>query len=197
MDADWLTTVANHKQRQAMQIGRAAANLALREGLASVTMSGLAREAGVSRATLYNYVPDVATAIRHYLRVQQETFAVHVSSAVAEASGAEDKLRRYIAEQVAYVASPDHRVAAALMDAGIRPESETSAHSGGTPTLLRDILVDGSEAGDFTSRTNPETQAVLISRLLYSAHELVVVRNVPEATVRDAITSMVLDGIQH
>ena len=193
-ESDWLAVVADHKQRQALQIGRAAAELALRDGLSAVTMIGLAKAAGVSRATLYNYVPDVATAIRLYLRMQGEAFHAHVEMAIADESGAEAKLRRYVGEQVAFVASPDHRAAAALMDAGLR--SQTGVHQDPGPDLLREILSKGIEEGIFAGDADPGVMSLLITRVLYCAHELLEMKQMSESDVRETLMSLIFNGIR-
>ncbi|MGB3306935.1 MAG: TetR/AcrR family transcriptional regulator [Thermomicrobiales bacterium] len=196
-DSAWLALIADHKQKQAMQIGQAAAELALKDGLSSVSMSALARAAGVSRATLYNYVPDVATAIRLYLRAQGEAFMAYVTSVIAGEKGAEAKLRRYIREQVAYVASPEHRAAAALMDAGLGRLSDTpSTHERQAPSLLQEILSEGIETGVFSNHVGAEALALIVDRMLYSAHALVTTKNISEPSARGALTSLVLDGIR-
>ncbi len=191
--SDWLATVANHKQQQALHIGRAAAELALEHGISAVTMSALARDAGISRATLYNYVPDVATAISLYLKAQGEVFRTHVETAIEEEPDPRRKLRRYISEQVAFVATPDHQAAAALMNTGLR--GQTGAHEERAPDLLVGILRQGIADGSFDAAFDAEALAMLITRLLYSAHELLVVRQMSEQDVRDMLLSLICDGI--
>lgn len=196
-DGGWESTVAEHKQRQLLRIGRAAADLATREGLASVSMSALARAIGVSRATLYNYVPDVATAIRLYLVAQTDAFFTTVTAAISEEPGPEAQLRRYIREQVAYAASPDHHAAVSLAEAAAAlggPEPDAT-HRRRRPELLEDILDRGVAAGTFRS-ADRAAQATLINRLLYSAHELLHDHHLSQEAVITAITDLVLDGIR-
>lgn len=195
--ADWDTTVAEHKQRQLLHIGRVAAELVTRDGLTAVSMSTLARAAGISRATLYNYVPDVATAIRLYLSAQTDAFHTHVAAAVAEEAVPEAQLRRYIREQVAYVAGADHRAAVALAEAGAALTGPNCApgprHS--VPGVLQKILDDGVAAGVFAP-TASHLQAVLITRLLYCAHELLHRHRLSQTETVSAISDLIFDGIR-
>jgi len=192
----WDETVAGHKQRQLLQIGRVAAELAARDGLTKVSMSQLARAVGVSRATLYNYVPDVSSAIRGYLAAQSEAFGDLVASAVAEEIGPEAKLRRYVREQVSYVAGADHRAAVALAEAGVALHgAETdAAHRRRGRDVLAEILDDGSADGVF--RPAGPARAILISRLLYSAHDLIDQHGLSSDDTVTAIVDLVLDGIR-
>ena len=195
-DDDWGRAVSAHKQRRLQRIGAVAFDLVAREGLAHVSMSSLARAVGVSRATLYNYVPDVSTALRAHLIAQGEAFHVAVTAAVAEESGAEAQLRRYVAAQVAYVAGHDHRAVAALaeVDPSLRGEGSAAAHRSRQAEVLDEILERGMREGVF--RDAPvAVQATLIGRLLYSADELLHAQGLSEAEAVDAITALVFDGI--
>ena len=55
----WTDTVAEHRQAVREATLDAAARLVAERGLTSVTMSAIATEAGIGRATLYKYFPDV------------------------------------------------------------------------------------------------------------------------------------------
>lgn len=192
----WDATVAEHKQRQLLRIGQAAVDLVTDQGVAAATMSGLARAVGISRATLYNYVPDVATAIRQYLVAHAEDFYVAVATAVAEETGFAAQLRRYISEQVAYAAGHDHSIAAALATVGAaeaEPDSAT-AHASRHPEILERILDEGAKAGIF--RPAPAgVHATLINRLLYSAPAVMSDLHLSQAETTSAITDLVFNGI--
>lgn len=196
VDADWSATVAGHKQRQLLRIGAIAAELVSSDGLGAVSMSRLARESGISRATLYNYVPDVVTAVRHHLTAQSEAFQAAVAAAVAEEEDPEAQLRRYIQEQVAYVAGADHRAAAALLESGAAlGGSDPAGHQRRDSSVLEGILDRGDRAGTFRSG-HRAARLTLISRLLYSSHELMHQQHVSRDDTVALITELILDGIR-
>jgi AcrR family transcriptional regulator len=196
-DGNWDSAVAEHKQRQLLRIGRAAADLAARDGLSAVSMTQLARAVGVSRATLYNYVPDVATAVQLYLSSQTEAFYTTVSAAIAEETGPEAQLRRYIREQVAYVAGSDHRAAVALAEAGaaLGGADSAAAHQRRRPAVLEGILDRGVEAGVFRP-ADRGARATLVNRLLYCAHDLLDQHGLSQDDATTAITDLILDGLR-
>lgn len=201
VDADWSATVAGHKQRQLLRIGAIAAELVSSDGLGAVSMSRLARASGISRATLYNYVPDVVTAVRHHLTAQSEAFQAAVAAAVAEEEDPEAQLRRYIQEQVAYAAGADHRAAAALLESGAAlGGSDPAAHQRRDSSVLEGILDRGDRAGTFRSGTfrsgHRAARLTLISRLLYSSHELMHQQHVSRDDTVALITELILDGIR-
>lgn len=55
----WTETIEGHRQEVRQAILETTAALAEEHGLLSVTMSQIAEEAGIGRATLYKYFPDV------------------------------------------------------------------------------------------------------------------------------------------
>jgi AcrR family transcriptional regulator len=60
----WAETVATHRHEVSEAIQDAAVTLVNEQGLLSVTMSQIAQEAGIGRATLYKYFPDIETILR-------------------------------------------------------------------------------------------------------------------------------------
>ncbi|WP_308491519.1 TetR/AcrR family transcriptional regulator [Microbacterium terrisoli] len=195
-DAPWSVTVTAYKHRQLQRIASIAFDLAARDGLPNVSMSSLARAAGLSRATLYNYIPDVATAVRIQLVARAEAFQTAVTAAVAEERGSEAQLRRYVREQVAYASGDDHRAAIALAESArsLDDEASAAAHVARQAGVLDDILRRGMREGVF--RTAPiVVQAALIGRALYGADDLLHRLGLPEDAVAEAITAFVLEGI--
>jgi AcrR family transcriptional regulator len=59
----WNETIEAHRSAVRDAILETTAKLAVEQGLASVTMSRIAETAGIGRATLYKYFPDVETIL--------------------------------------------------------------------------------------------------------------------------------------
>ncbi len=59
----WSETIDLHRRTVRESILDAAARLATEHGVASVTMSRIAEQAGIGRATLYKYFPDVGAIL--------------------------------------------------------------------------------------------------------------------------------------
>jgi AcrR family transcriptional regulator len=59
----WADTIETHRRDVQDAVIRATANLIAEHGLLSVTMSRIAEETGVGRATLYKYFPDVESIL--------------------------------------------------------------------------------------------------------------------------------------
>lgn len=59
----WSETVDSHRRAVSELILDTAARLAVEHGVASVTMSQVAEQAGIGRATLYKYFPDIGSIL--------------------------------------------------------------------------------------------------------------------------------------
>lgn len=167
--------MTDHKERQALHIGRTAMEQAAAQGLAAVTMSRLATTAGVSRATLYNYFPDVEAAITYYLVGQAKEFHRRLASALEREPTAWGKLECYVQEHVNYVAEDDHRSAAAAMETGAvspRVGENLSEHLAGPRKLLAEILDNGRADGSFSDSLDVDATTALIQSMLHAAHDL-------------------------
>lgn len=86
----WSTTIDEHRRTVHAAILDAAAALVTEQGLAAVTMSQIAAHAGIGRATLYKYFPDVEAIVVawHERLVEQHltqlTHAAAIDTAPAE-----------------------------------------------------------------------------------------------------------------
>lgn len=168
----WDETLADHKTRQAERIGKVALELAAEHGIANVSMRQLASAVGIARQTLYNYVPDVASAIAGYLATRAEAFEAHLDAALNNATDPAARLRCYVNEVLDYLASDEHRIGAAQLLAagatGAHAESLANAQQRLHTTLLG-ILTDGIHDKNFRSDLDPEFVASLIEYLVAGA----------------------------
>ena len=83
----WTDTIESHRREVRDAVLDATASLVARHGLLSVTMSQIAADAGIGRATLYKYFPDVE-AILHAWHGRE--IARHLDHLVAVRDGAGD-----------------------------------------------------------------------------------------------------------
>lgn len=87
----WSETIVEHRSAVWDAILDATADLVHRDGIAGLTMTSLARASGIGRATLYRYVPDIATAIRgwHEREIARHLEQLH---AIADRAEPDDRL---------------------------------------------------------------------------------------------------------
>lgn len=171
-DGVWSESLASHRRRQTIHIGRTALELISRHGIAAVSMRQLADAAGVSRATLYNYFPDLESALLAYLEAAMEDYLTEVERALQGIDDPVEQLDRYIEHQVAYLAGDQHRTGAALLQAAAespRLAPALSQHVGGPAEVVAKILVNGRAAGAFDPELDPALCTTLVLHLLAGA----------------------------
>jgi AcrR family transcriptional regulator len=95
----WTETIETHRREVRDAIVETAGQLAISHGLLSVTMSQIAEETGIGRATLYKYFPDVESilAVWHERRV-----ASHLAQLAGIAEGSQSSGTRLRSVLVRY-----------------------------------------------------------------------------------------------
>lgn len=89
----WNDTIEEHRRTVHAAILDAAARLVAEHGLASVTMTQIAQSAGIGRATLYKYFPDVEAVMTAWHERQVTRHLQHLAAIGVDAEGPEQRLQ--------------------------------------------------------------------------------------------------------
>jgi AcrR family transcriptional regulator len=111
----WDESVASHKERLRATIIDAAIDLVRDRGRNDVAMSAIATRAGIGRATLYNYFPDVDHILAAYVVDEFDRFHASLDAELADTVGALARLTVVVTATVQYLASGRHQAGAAIM----------------------------------------------------------------------------------
>src|SRR5215813_4960523 len=95
----WSDTIEAHRREVRDAILDTTAALVIATGLRSVTMSQIAEETGIGRATLYKYYPDVESILVAW---HERHVAVHLEELAKIGSGSGDPWERLRAVLVAF-----------------------------------------------------------------------------------------------
>jgi AcrR family transcriptional regulator len=166
----WDDSIAGHKQRLRQHILDTAADLIAEHGAANVSMASLARQAGVARATLYNYFPD-------FQRVLSALVAHEVARLRATldrqptAADPVTRLHRYLAAVYDWAArqrQPRSRSSRRGVRRELAPATIAAMHEplAELRQILTTILADGVAAGSFRPDIHPGLHADLIHKIL-------------------------------
>lgn len=143
----WNQTIASHRQEVQHAILETTAGLVAREGLRAVTMSRIAEETGIGRATLYKYFPDVETILAAW---HEQQIGGHLEQLRQVASGAGDARQRLeaVLERYAQIQQQHHGLELS------RPMHHPRAHQVEQAqeqlrSLVRGLLGEGARAGLF------------------------------------------------
>nr|WP_220139535.1 TetR/AcrR family transcriptional regulator [Nocardia sp. GTS18] len=139
----WNDTITAHRQAVRDALLDTTASLVAENGLASVTMTQIAEQAGIGRATLYKYFPDVESIMRAWHERRVGGHLQQLAEIVERGGGVEQRLEKVLSTY----AMIDHEhhageLVAVLHHGGHAGHAQAHLHQ-----LVRELLVEGVDAG--------------------------------------------------
>ena len=182
----WETTIEAHRREVHDAILETTAALVAEHGLRSVTMSRIAEEAGIGRATLYKYFPDVEAILVAWHDRQVTGHLAHLAALRDHAGDARGRLEAVLgAFALMTYERPHGTELAALLHRGEHVAQARQQLS----DFIRDLLIEGAAAGDVREDVAPDLLAS------YCLHALTAAGDLPsEAAVRPLV-GVILDGL--
>lgn len=160
-----ITAATNAAQRAETQrrILAAFGELLFTHGLPGLTMTDVARHAGVGRTAVYNYYADMEQLLIAYALDETERFIVDLRESLAALENPVDRLALYVRAQVEDL-SRRHLPPGPAMAAVLSPGSfaKLADHVGELNVLLEDILNDGVRQGYL-----PNIDVAQLARLIH------------------------------
>jgi|688.fasta_scaffold76490_4 AcrR family transcriptional regulator len=108
------STIAEQRAMRQEQIIQTALSMAIEGGAKSVTMSAVAREAGISRSALYEYFSSSADLISDLILDELNNCHSRLASATSRSNIPLEQVSIWIEESLAYVADGRHMLAKSL-----------------------------------------------------------------------------------
>jgi AcrR family transcriptional regulator len=182
----WNETIEAHRREVRDAILDTTAALVAEHGLRSVTMSQIAEETGIGRATLYKYFSDVEAILFVWHERQVAGHLEHLLTVRDQAGNAAVRLEAVL-EAYALMSHEHHSTElAALLHRGehvARAQQQLS-------DLIRDLLTEGAETGDLRDDVAPDELASYCLHALTAASRLA-----SKAAVR-RLVSVTLAGLR-
>lgn len=143
-------SLAEHRAATRQQVFAALAALLDERGFAGLTMADLAEASGVGRTALYNHFRDLEAVVVAFTQAEAARHLESLEAALAQADSPTARLDAYVRRHVAS-ASEFHLGLGAQLPAVLSPEAmrELREHSVGVAAVLRGILAEGMDAGEF------------------------------------------------
>ncbi|MBC6450890.1 TetR/AcrR family transcriptional regulator [Actinokineospora xionganensis] len=171
----WSDTIEEHRRTVRDATLDTTAALVARHGLAGVTMSRVAKETGIGRATLYKYFPSVEAIVHAWHERQVGDHLAHLA-AIRDRAG-DDPGTKLAAVLDAYAVINHHRSPhgrqphgaefAQVLHAGARV---ADAHAQ-LRTMIADLLRAAAASGDVRDDVSPDELAVFCLHALDAATE--------------------------
>ena len=182
----WNDTIEEHRRAVRDATLDTTAALVAEHGLLSVTMSRIAEETGIGRATLYKYFPDVE-AILVAWHERQVTGHLEQLAEVGARAGAADKRLAAVLEAYALISHENHGTElAALLHRG---EHVARAHQH-LRDFMRDLVIEGAATGALRNDVPPEELAT------YCLHALTAASALPSKAAVRRLVAVTLAGLR-
>ena len=186
----WDETIEAHRRAVRDATLDAAAALVAEHGPMSVTMSRIARETGIGRATLYKYFSDVEEIL---LAWHERHVDEHLERLAAARDGAGDARGRLEAVLGAYadLAHEHHGMEPGVHLAELLHRGEhVDRAQRRLEDLVRGLLADAQETGDVRDDISPEELSSYCLHALAAAHSL------PSEAAIQRLVSVILAGLR-
>jgi len=182
----WKATIEAHRREVRETILGTTAALVAEHGLGSVTMSQIAGESGVGRATLYKYFADVESILVAWHERQVTAHLAELARVRDRAGSARERLEAVL---LAYAQiSHEHHGGelAALLHRG---PHVAQAHQK-LREFIRDLVIEGASAGDLRDDVPPDELAS------YCLHALGAASRLPSKPAVRRLVAVTLAGLR-
>jgi AcrR family transcriptional regulator len=182
----WNETIEAHRREVREAILHTAAALVAEHGLRSVTMSQIAEETGIGRATLYKYFSDVEAILVAWHERQVTTHLEYLAQVGDQAGDAGERLEAVL-EAYALIVHDYHGTdLAALVHRGehiARAQQQLRK-------LIRDLLIKAAKTGDVRNDVAPQELAN------YCLHALAAASSLPSKSAVRRLVTVTLAGLR-
>ena len=181
----WNETIVAHRRAVRNATLDTCAALVAEHGLLSVTMSQIAEQTGIGRATLYKYFPDVEAILFAWHERQVSGHLQQLAEARDQAGDAGERLEAVL-EAYALISHEHHGTElAALLHRGEHVARARQQLS----DLIRDLLTEGAKTGDLRDDVAPDELAS------YCLHALAAASSLPSKAAVRRLVKVTLDGL--
>jgi AcrR family transcriptional regulator len=182
----WTETIDAHRRAVREATLDATAALVAERGLTSVTMSQIATQTGIGRATLYKYFPDVEAILVAWHERQITRHLQHLTQVRDQADGAGGRLEAVLEAYALIQHEPHSTELAALLHQG---EHVARAHQR-LHALIADLVAEGAKTGDLRDDVAPGELAS------YCLHALTAASSLPSQAAVRRLVAVTMTGLR-
>ena len=182
MPKPWNETIEAHRREVREAILDTTATLVAEHGLRSVTMSQIAEDTGIGRATLYKYFSGVEAILLAWHERQITGHLEYLAEVRDQADDAGERLEAVL-EAYALISHESHGHHDTELAAFLHRDEQVARAQQHLRDMIRDVLAEGAVTGDVRDDVVPDELAS------YCLHTLTAASSLPnQAAVRRLVT---------
>jgi AcrR family transcriptional regulator len=185
----WNETIEAHRQEVRDTILDTTAALVAEHGLLSVTMSQIAADTGIGRATLYKYFSDVETILLAWHERQITSHLGDLSKVRDQAGNAGEQLEAVL-EAFALISYESHGHHDSDLAAFLHRDENIGRAQQQLLDMIRDLLTDGAKTGVLRDDVAPDELAS------YCLHALAAASSLPSKAAVHRLVAVTLAGLR-
>lgn len=185
----WTATIDTHRRQVRDAILDTAGALVDEHGLRAVTMSRIAEQTGIGRATLYKYYSDVEAILAAWHEREIAAHLEHLAGVRDRAEDAGEALREVL-ETYALISHETYGRHDPELAALLHRDHRIAAARGGLHDMIRDLLEQGAAGDELRDDVPPDELAS------YCLHALSAARRLPSKAAVRRLVSVTVDGLR-
>jgi len=182
----WNETIEEHRRAVRAATLDTTAALVAEHGLRSVTMSQIAGETGIGRATLYKYFPDVEAILVAWHERQVTSHLEHLAEIRDQAGDAGARLEAVL-EAYAFIQHEHHGTELAAL---LHRSEHVARAQQQLRNFIRNLVTEGAKAGDLRDDVAPDELAS------YCIHALAAASGLPSKAAVRRLVTVTLAGLR-
>ncbi|MDN3021407.1 TetR/AcrR family transcriptional regulator [Streptomyces sp. S.PB5] len=185
----WNETIDAHRAAVRDAVLEATAALVAEQGLTSVTMSRIAKDCGIGRATLYKYFPDVDSILLAWHERQIGHHLDHLAEVRDRTEGAGERLEAVL-RAFAHVSQASRRHHESDLAAFLHRDRQVTQAQLKLRTMVEELLADAARAGAVRDDIAPGELAS------YCLHALTAAGDLPSEAAVHRLVAVTLTGLR-
>jgi AcrR family transcriptional regulator len=185
----WNETIEAHRREVRDATLDTTAALAAKHGLRSLTMSQIAEETGIARATLYKYFPDVEAILLAWHERQISGHLEYLAEVRDQAGDASEQLEAVL-EGYAFISHESHGRHNTELAAFLHRDEQVAQAQRQLQKMLRDLLTQCARSGNVRDDVAPDELAT------YCLHALAAAGSLPSRAAVRRLVAVTLAGLR-
>jgi AcrR family transcriptional regulator len=187
----WNETIESHRHDVRQAIIDATAELVEEHGLMSVTMSRIAEQSGIGRATLYKYFPDIESILLSWHHHQISHHLGQLGEIRDKGGGGAWQRLERVLEGFAVISYESRRRHDADLAGLLHRDQRVSEAEDELRQMIEELLADAASTGDVRSDVGFDELAV------YCLHSLAAAGGMSSKAAVQRLVKVTLSGISH